>query len=508
MQTNNLLYMKYTLIFISLLLSSVSLYSQSEKEKVENTITKNKIEGHIYFLADDLLKGRQTGTPENKIAASYLANTLRGYGVKPATQNILKGLSTESYFQEVKLNLISQIKRLLLAIDGEELKKKVIMKPYKMEFTGEAVYLGYGLESDYKGKNVSEKIVIVRSGGPNVTDTRAAFGLIEQKEQLAKENGAVAVIELVDTNEKIWEFIDHNFNNERIEIANEKNNNDEEKGLAYLWVHDENNIQAKAFESKDKLSVKLMMEGADKKTIVSQNVIGMVEGTDPQLKNEFIIYSAHYDHVGIGKPDETGDEIYNGARDNAVGTTTVLSIAENIAKYPTKRSALFILFTGEEKGLLGSKYYVENPVLPLSKMVYCFNSDNGGYNDTSVISIIGLPRTTAATNIKEAATTFGLKAIDDAAPEQNLFDRSDNVVFAQKGIPAPTFSLGFRSFDGDVTKYYHQPGDEADTLDYDYLLKFFNSYVLAGRLIANDPKTPTWTAGDKYEEAGKKLYGN
>ncbi len=500
--------MKYTIFFISLLLSSITLYSQSDREKVEATITKNKIEGHIYFLADDLLKGRQTGTPENKIAAAYLANTLRSYGVKPVTQNVMKGSNTESYFQEIKLNKVSPIKRLLLAIDGKELKRKVVLKPNKMEFTGEAIYLGYGLENDYKGKNVSEKIVIVRSGAPKVTDTRAAFGLVEQKEQLAKEHGAIAVIELLDANETTWGYIDHNFNSDRIEIAKDKENKDGKKGLAYLWVHDENNVQAKAFESKNYMSAKLMMEGEDKQTIISQNVIGMVEGTDPQLKNEFIIYSAHYDHVGIGKPDETGDEIYNGARDNAVGTTTVLSMAENIAKYPTKRSALFILFTGEEKGLLGSQYYVENPLLPLNKMVYCFNSDNAGYNDTSVISIIGLPRTTASFNIKEAATTFGLKAIDDAAPEQNLFERSDNIVFARKGIPAPTFSLGFQSFDGDVTKYYHQPGDEADTLDYDYLLKFFQSYVLAGRLIANDPKTPTWTTNDKYEAAGKALYGN
>ncbi len=498
---------KHFLIFIALL-TFLNVFSQSEKEKVSSTVTKEKIEGHIYFLADDLLKGRQTGTPENKIAASYLANTLRGYGVKPATQNVLKGSNTESYFQEIKLSQVSSIKRLLLAIDGKELKKKVVIKPNKIEFTGEAIYLGYGLESDYKGKNVSEKIVIVRSGAPNITDARAAFGLVEQKEQLAIDHGAVAVIELVDANEMTWGLIDHNFNNDRMEIFSDPKKDEDKKGLAYLWVHDENNIQAKAFEFKNNLSAKLMMEGEGKKTIISQNVIGMVEGTDPLLKDEFIIYSAHYDHVGIGKPDETGDEIYNGARDNAVGTTTVLSIAENIAKYPTKRSALFILFTGEEKGLLGSQYYVENPALPLNKMVYCFNSDNAGYNDTSVISVIGLSRTTAATNIKEAATAFGLKAIDDAAPEQNFFDRSDNVVFAKKGIPAPTFSLGFTSFDGDVTKYYHQPVDEADTLDYDYLLKFFESYVLAGRLIANDPKTPTWTKGDKYEASGKTLYGN
>ena len=141
-------------------------------------------------------------------------------------------------------------------------------------------------------------------------------------------------------------------------------------------------------------------------------------------------------------------------------------------------------------------------------MVYCFNSDNGGYNDTSVATIVGLERTTASKNIKEAAKEFDLTAIDDPAPEQNLFDRSDNVYFAAKGIPAPTYSLGFRSFDGEVTKYYHQAGDEAESLDYDYLLKFFQSYVLSSRLIANDPQTPFWVAGDKYESAGKALYKN
>ncbi|MCH9660850.1 MAG: M28 family peptidase, partial [Bacteroidetes bacterium] len=105
-----------------------------------------------------------------------------------------------------------------------------------------------------------------------------------------------------------------------------------------------------------------------------------------------------------------------------------------------------------------------------------------------------------------AASAFALTAIDDPAPEQGLFDRSDNVHFAAKGIPAPTFSMGFRSFDGDVTKYYHKPGDHADNMDYDYLEKFFRAYVLAGRNIGNDPITPFWTAGDKYEEAGKSLY--
>ncbi len=500
--------MKKTFILFLTLFTFLTTYGQTEKEKVEATVTKSDIEGNIYFLADDLLKGRETGTPENKIAAAYLANTLRSYGVKPVGANVMKGNKTENYYQIVQLNKTSPIKQMLLTVDNNEYKQKVVLEGNKMDMKGEAIYLGYGLESDYKGVNVKEKVVLIKAGGPNANDARAAFGLKEEKENLAIKNGAIAVIEFVNTNETIWGFIDHNFNGERLEIAKPDKMENPKGKLVYVWVRDENGLYAKSLENKKTHTIQLAIDGKTKTPILSQNVIGMVEGTDPVLKNEYIIYSAHYDHVGIGQPDATGDVIYNGARDNAVGTTTVLSMAKNLAKYPTKRSALFILFTGEEKGLLGSQYYVENPVLPLKNMVYCFNSDNAGYNDTKVATIVGLGRTTASGHIKEAATAFGIEAIDDPAPEQGLFDRSDNVHFAKAGIPAPTFSLGFRSFDGEVTKYYHQAGDEAQTLDYEYLEKFFKAYVLSGRLIGNDPKTPRWSKGDIYEAAGKKLYGN
>ncbi len=491
--------MKYTFLFFSFLLFSNTLISQSEKEKVEATITKNKIEGHIYFLADDLLKGRATGTPENKIAASYLANTLRGYGVKPVS-------AMDGYYQQIKLSKTTSPTRLALNLGGQEFKNKIALKAENTNFSGIAIYLGYGLEEDYIGKDVAEKIIVVKGGAPNGTDAFSAFSLATQKQQLALQHGAVAIVEFIDTDDITWGKIEHFANSERLVLVGDENPSLSKKSLSHLWVQDKNGIFGVQLKTKENIKTELKIEGITKTTVYSQNVVGMLEGSDPLLKDEFIIYSAHYDHVGIGSPDATGDTIYNGARDNAVGTTTVLSIAENIAKYPTKRSALFILFTGEEKGLLGSQYYVENPVLPLEKMVYCFNSDNAGYNDTSLIVGIGMTRTTASDKIEQAAKAFGLTAVDNVAPEQGLFDRSDNVSFAKKGIPAPTFSLGFKTFDGDVTKYYHQAGDEADTLDYDYLLKFFQSYVLAGRLIANDPKTPTWTAGDKYEEAGKKLY--
>jgi hypothetical protein len=489
--------MKYITLTIALF-SFLSIFPQSDKKLVQETVNKNVIEGHIYFLADDLLKGRETGSPENKIAASYLANTLHGYGVKPIPE-------TNSYFQEVLLQKLSRPKLFELTINGSPSENKVILEASAIDFKGEAVYLGYGLEEDYKDNDVKNKLIIVRSGSDEAKDARGAFGLRKTKMKLAKQAGAIGIIEFIDVKSDMWEFIDHNFNADVLEVAKVEGEKTEE-GFVYVWLQDENGNNATSLENNSKTVVSLKMDSKTITPIVSQNVIGIVEGTDSKLKNEYIIYSAHYDHVGIGTPDESGDTIYNGARDNAVGTTTVLSMAENLAKYPTKRSALFILFTGEEKGLLGSSFYVDHPILPLNQMVYCFNSDNAGYNDTSIVTIVGLERTTAAGHIKDAATAFGLRAIDDPAPEQGLFDRSDNVHFAKKGIPAPTYSLGFTSFDGDLTKYYHRPSDEAQTLDYDYLYKFFSSYVLAGRLIANDAVTPFWVENDKYEIAGKKLY--
>ncbi|AXT54274.1 aminopeptidase [Aquimarina sp. AD1] len=469
-------------------------YSQNDIEKVKATISKSEIEGHIYFLASDELKGRQTGTAENKIAAQYLANMLRSYGVKPVTED-------KSYLQKVVLNSVSQFDKAELKIKNFSTSKIVTINKTNTSYSGSLAFVNYGFEKDYANVDVKGKIVVSYSGTKENSNLRFAFSKTQEKIKIAKEKGAIGIIELNNIDNRTWSQLDHSFNGEKMYVSEEDTSNN----FTYLWVNDQKEEISKFFTDKNEVNGSINIQGIKKGNITTQNVVGMVEGTDPKLKDEYIIYSAHYDHVGIGKAVDN-DSIYNGARDNAVGTVTVLSAAKNIAKYPTKRSALFILFTGEEKGLLGSKWYVENPLIPLNKMVYCFNSDNGGYNDTSIATIVGLERTTASDDIKKAATPFGLKAIDDPAPEQGLFDRSDNVHFAAKGIPAPTFSMGFTAFDEEITKYYHQVTDNPDTLDYDYLLKFFQSYVLACRNIANNPKTPFWVEGDKYYDAGIKLY--
>ncbi|MDO1511452.1 M28 family peptidase [Maribacter confluentis] len=488
--------MKFLLSIITFAFTCI-LTAQTDAEMALTTVNKNDIEGHIYFLADDVLNGRATGSPELKIAASYLANTMRGYGIKPNP-------ATKSYYQTFNLLQTTPPNMLKVAINGDNYPHTIAVEANETELSGETVYLGFGTEDDYKGKNVKGKLIIVNGGTPESSDARAVYGAHKVKQQLAIKNGAIGMIEMTLLEEDWWSRISH-LMGENVKIPDATDAEGSKNDFIHLWVN--TTAEKLSAFNTSKLSYSIETDGKKEKTLVTQNVVGVLEGTDPKLKNEYIMYSAHYDHVGIGTPDAKGDSIYNGARDNAIGTTAVLSMAKNLGKYPTKRSAVFIFFTGEEKGLLGSQYYVANPLFPLKQIVYGFNTDGGGYNNTKLATVIGLNRTTAKKHIVAGAAAFGLEAIDDPAPEQGLFDRSDNVSFAKVGIPAPTYSTGFDVFDDEINKYYHQAGDEADSLDYDYLLKFYQGYVLSGRMIANDPETPFWVKGDKYEAAANILYG-
>ena len=485
---------KITLLaFVSFIFGA---YGQTDKEMVLSTINKSEIEGHIYFLASDELKGRETGSPELDIAAAYIANFFRRLDVKPAGDD-------GSYYQDVPMVKKTKPEKVEVTIQDKALSELLYLNVDNFDFEGKAVYVNFGLEEDLKGKDLKGKLLVAKAGSEEGSGIRASYGLSKKKKTLAMESGAIGIVELMESEDEMWERFKHYFNEPKTTLGDAS-----QSSLDFIQFYAKDNDKAleKQFSKKKKLEASIQVTGISQEKISTKNVIGYMEGSDPKLKEEIIIYSAHYDHVGIGKPDAQMDSIYNGARDNAVGTVTVLSTAENFSEFRPKRSSLFILFTGEEKGLLGSRYYADNPVIPLEKVVYCFNSDNGGYNDTTKTTIIGLNRTTAGHHFKKAAEEFGLTAIDDPAPEQGLFDRSDNVSFAAKGVPAPTYHMGFHSFDDEIKKYYHQASDNPDNLDYDYLLKFFQSYILSSRLISNDPETPFWVEGDKYYEVGKALY--
>jgi len=194
---------KITLLLLALI-SSITLKAQTDVQKTESTVTKNNIEGHIYFLASDELKGRETGTPEIDIAASYLANTLRRYGVQPANK--------DSYYQHVKLEKVSKASKIAVTLNGLTSEKLMPLKTQNIDFNGNALYLNFGTEKDYKRKNVTGKLVIVKAGYEGKTDPMAIFGARNEKRKLALEKGAIGIIELSNLNDQMWGRFSHLFN--------------------------------------------------------------------------------------------------------------------------------------------------------------------------------------------------------------------------------------------------------------------------------------------------------
>jgi len=242
-----------------------------------------------------------------------------------------------------------------------------------------------------------------------------------------------------------------------------------------------------------------------------KNVLAYVSGTDPVLCRQYIVLSAHYDHIGVADSAlfENGkrDSIFNGARDNAAGTAAVIAAARYFVRHPPRRSVLFICYTGEEEGLIGSNYFATHPLVPLEHIVYDLNVDNASYNTTEAICIFGRDRTSEDSIMQRACRAYGLEALEDpTGGAESLFERSDNVSLAKWGVPAPTYSMGMTDWDDGITNRYHRVSDEADDIDKDYVVKFIRTYILMAQGIADDPKQPRWARGDFFEEFWETLY--
>jgi Peptidase family M28 len=472
--------------------------------------TEPECKAHLQFFASDKLKGRMTGEAGNDEAAAYIAGHFRSLGLKTAP-----GMS--SYMQRIEFQRTSPPAScdILLGKDTLRMGKDMLMFSGNsgMNLRSDAVYAGFGIvdsavkRDDFAGLNVQGKIVIVKLGSDDSTKPREALSFSRKKRENALKRGAVALIELMNLNAPpLWAMLAQYNQRPLLQLKDTM-----PPSVPFFFVKDMDKRLTNAVESsataKKPLSIQIRTDGMKTEAAFSQNVVAMLPGSDSTLAGEYVILSAHYDHIGVATGIGQGDSIYNGARDNGMGTTALLAAAKAFAQKPPARSLLFLAFTGEEMGLLGSRYYAQHPALPLNKAVFNMNCDGAGFNDTTSVTVLGLERTTARPMLEEAARKNGLKAVPDPAPEQNLFDRSDNVSFAAKGIPAPTFSPGFTAFDAEITKYYHQPGDEAgENFNFGYLTRYVNTYITANRLIANAKEVPHWMPNDKYEAAFQTLY--
>ncbi|NUQ24496.1 MAG: M28 family peptidase [Saprospiraceae bacterium] len=493
---------KYPLLFTFLLGTLIS-YSQNQTQP-EQTLSKAEMEAHLRFLASDDLKGRRTGEPGNDIAAAYIAAQLAAYGYQP-----LPG--AEGYYQPVPLEKIQPPVSSSLQIGKTALepgKNFLILGGGAVDIETQAVFAGQGWvdeatgHDDYKGLDVKGKIVFVLPGTPEGSDPGIIFRAMKTKPRLAEARGAVALIELYRMSFP-WGMFSRYFGQESLQVTGKE----APSQIAYGWLKEPDKTLIESIQNNIKTKVKISSSGLRRKAVHVRNVAGVLPGADPQLKEEYILLTAHFDHVGTGAgPEETADTIYNGARDNGMGTVALLAAAKSLALQPPARSVIVLAVNAEEVGLLGSQYYAENPLIPLDKTVFNLNTDGAGYNDTTVVAIVGHGRTGADAAIGDAAQTFGLGVFPNPAPEQNLFDRSDNVSFARKGMPAVCFSPGATGFDEEIGKYYHQTADNPETINFDYLQRFCQTFALTARHLANTRDSLFWKAGDKYEKAGRELY--
>jgi hypothetical protein len=233
-----------------------------------------------------------------------------------------------------------------------------------------------------------------------------------------------------------------------------------------------------------------LIQRARKGSATAPNVIGILDGSDPDLRNEYVVYSGHMDHVGVGAPDESGDSIYNGADDDASGTAAVIEVAEALASLDAapRRSMLFVVVSGEEQGLWGSEWFSENPTLPLSAMVANLNADMVGRNWPDTIVAIGKEHSDLGATLERvnaAHPEVGMTAIDDLWPEERFYFRSDHFNFARKGVPILFFFNG-------THEDYHRPSDEPDRIDGEKAARIAQLLYWLGIEIANAPERPKW----------------
>ena len=492
--------MKNLLFAFTLITYAAVAQAQSDAaETITQTIQPTEVTRHIRFLASDELRGRDTGSPGLEIAARYLAEQFRSYGLDTVP-------GADGYFQAVNLVSAKPPEQATFTYGKENFQLDsdlIVLSGDSLDMQAPVVFANYGTAEDLDAVDVKGKIVVTKAGGEGVTNPQSFFFMTAEKRDRVLEQGGLALIELYRSNQAPWTMLVKYLNAERLTLGNDST----EEKLPVLWLNDPKSERLTLFQENESPEATLTIIRNASTEMAVKNVVGMVEGTDPKLKDQYLVLSAHYDHIGVGSSPDPNDSIFNGARDNAMGTTALLSAAEYFGEHPPKRSVLFIALTAEEKGLLGSAWYAAHPLIPLDQMVFNLNTDGAGYNDTTKVTAIGLERTTAEEAIASASEAVGLEAIMDPVPEQNLYDRSDNVSFAQKGIPAVNFAPGTTAFDQEIMKNYHQASDEAETLNFNYVEKYCEAYTLAAEKIANMRDRPFWKKGDKYEAAGKELYG-
>lgn len=536
---NRLKFLAIGFLFLQLAASNPN----SNEQKGLDAIQQTRLQTHVNFLASDLLEGRGTGTRGYDLAALYVASQFELLGLKPGNQN--------SFYQTIpfrKADLVPE-KCSFNVIAGGSTKEFHYGEEYTMpsdyireevELTAPVVFAGFGVTApelkydDYAGLDVKGKVVALIRGGPESfpASRRAHYSSSRVKDKNAVDHGAIGIITMrtpEDEQNAPWSrsVRQSKLSAYRWEDENGKPNEVYEQlrgsatvnraGADVLFTGapqplDEvfksaKNNTMKGFALPIQVSMKKTSKLGEAK---SSNVIGMLEGSDPKLKNEYIIYTAHLDHLGISDPVD-GDSINNGAYDNAVGIASLIELARAFQSLSDKprRSILFAAVTAEEKGLQGSDYLAHFPP-PNTEIVADLNTDMFLmlFPFTDVI-IFGEDNSTLGASAKKASEDAGLIVSPDPAPDEVRFVRSDQYSFVKRGVPSVCITSGFKTsdpkIDGEKTTRswlrttYHMPQDESSQkMEWSSGIKLVRANFLTGLRAANADQRPAWNPGDFF----------
>ncbi|HLK31756.1 MAG TPA: M28 family metallopeptidase [Terriglobales bacterium] len=504
------------------------------------------IRARMRFLTDDLLEGRGTGTRGYEIAARYVASEMEAMGLEPAGIN-------GTWFQPVKFRgakLVSDQSSFTLVRDGKEqaLKEGVDYETSGMVTSADAtvdapvVFVGYGVTAperhydDYAQVDTKGKIIVTLYGAPaSFPSTERAYysnGIVKAANAVA--HGAVGMVSIMspeDARRYPWAWIVPQIRSGSLRWLDEKGNPHDvfpqlrgggllsQSGAEALFAGapetlDEVFAAAKAGQPQGfPLAVSAKIHTVSQQaTVESPNILGVLRGSDPKLRNQYVVYTAHVDHLGRCQPVD-GDDICHGAFDNASGVAALLEVARAFTSlpHPPRRSVLFAFVTGEEKGLLGSDYFANNPTVPRGDIVANVNIDSapGLLYPLKDVVPLGIEHSSLSADVQQAARLMGYQISPDPMPEEVFFIRSDQYSFVRQGIPAVDVTDGLQSSDprlnGEkiiktwMTTLYHTPKDNMNQpFYYDSAAKCARLNFLIGYDVAQQAQRPEWNRGDFF----------
>lgn len=540
-------------VILVALLATSSLGAQTEG--APGRITPEEIDAHLRFLSSDLLEGRAPATRGGRIAEEYIAAQLKTFGVRP-------GVGDTSYFQRVPIDVVkADPKTVKVTASGKASgnlrfpEDVVVWAGSATDVSnakGELVFVGYGATApeykwdDFKGTDVRGKILLVlvndppaSASEPNLFGGKAMtyYGRWTYKYEEAERRGAAGML-IVHTTEAAsypWQVVVGS-NSVEHRLLPRAASSPPPIGVRG-WITDS---AATALLAQAGLSMATLRKNAESRNfrpvstgivldmsmrnsmqhMAANNVIGVVRGIDPKVRDEYVAYSAHWDHLGIG-PVVNGDSIYNGAADNASGVATVLAIAHEAAEgVKPRRSQLFVFVTAEESGLLGSAYFGEHPTVLAAKIVAALNMDVvsliGKVRD---LNVLGDNKSSLGPTLANMLKSQGITISPDAHPEAGHFYRSDHFSFAKAGIPAVSIGggdeyvgrpagWGKQQAEDYTAHRYHQPSDEyRPDFDLSGAAQLGEIVYRLGTVLGNAETVPTWNADAEFKamrEASRK----